>query len=320
MRKNCGVGNGARAGHEGGDDCVICAKENPDDGPIEISQVIEGLSYHKEEKRAELRLVFVVHNPNTVPMGFRIIHRANVVAELARFHPAGMDEGLKLIHELYGARIRLEGKEPGQALFFPRISCLTASEVPDTVSLAGPGGVLKDPKHRIPLQPEFAPDPGKPQSYTSFRIPPLSPGERTLFVVRLTIPPDAYQYLIDDRTSFSVGSYTRILRAIRALDLATAPEAGRHLFETKIAPERCHLVPAAYDIVIFQDRLGDPVDVHSESMFITRVHPIEHRLAHQVLWYFGNPVEEFYLQLSLPRFASVGRNTRGFAIEGAARI
>jgi hypothetical protein len=290
-------------------DCVICTKEAPDSPGVKIEQVIEGLVYHRRGKRGEILLLFLIHNPNRNPTAFRIVHRGNVSAELRPFSFSFESEALETIKSLYSERIREKKGDPQTALFHKRINCLSASLEPVEASLLGPSRCFENGHRSIPLDRDF-PASSAP-SFSSFLVPALDPGERVLFTVSIDM--DINPYLPDDPPFFSVDSYTRLVRDILAYDVPNATPQGRDLFLRSIEPKQYHLAPDAYDIVIFQ-QLGDPVVVSSESICIVRVRPDNEELAAKVLWFFGKPVDEFYMVLSYARDGSNRADNSGFAI------
>jgi hypothetical protein len=273
---------------------VICVGDRSESPRIEIDQVIEGLAYHRAKGRVEIRLFFVVHNPTNENAGFRVVHRGDVEAELRPFTFETDDAVAETISALYAARLKPNDGDKQTAYFHSRVNCLGASPVPEVVSLTGPGGCFKGRKDSLRLNAEFGR--GPMPSYTSFRIPEIAAGERSLFQMSLTISGASYDYLVKSPPWFSVDSYTRLLRDIRAYDLQRANDEAKRLFEESIAPEAFHLIPTAYDIVIFQ-ALGDPVQVLSGSLAILPVRPDDPVLAEEVLWFFGQPASEFYLKL-----------------------
>ena len=281
-------------------DCVICTREKPGADAPRILQIIEGLTYHKGARCVDIALVFVVHNPSTQHVRFRVLHRGSVDGWLQPFSLEPPTDQMRILTQLYAGRIKENPRDPGSVLFHQRVNCLFTDPEPLPVSLAGPGGCFAGGKGVIRLN-AVPRDVTSPRAFTSYTIPPdgcslMQPGERSVFVLSLQVPAESYEQFVTKGGTFSVDSWLRLKREIEAIDLPRADAQEQQFYREQIAPAEAILHPDAYDIVIFQE-LGDRVHVDSGSIHITPVRPANEALARKVLWFFGHP-QEFYLELS----------------------
>jgi len=327
--------NARRAG--GGGDCIICVKKEPDDLPLDVIQVIEGMAHHRENKCVDIPILMVVHNPHDKPIAMRIVHRAFVRASLKRFrfHDEKSSENeswesrdprkkqmMDVLRGLYASRLQ---DKSGTAIFQRRVNCLGLRQELDTLSLEGPNQCFSE-KEEIDLEPDFDRDfvffqglllnrSGEEQipSYCSYSLPAVGAGRTELFVLWLTLKGAAYQRLIGDSDIFTVDSSARLLRQIKTFDLDVASDDAKKFHNQYIEPNGAIIVPAAYDIVIFQDEMGDSIALDTGSISILPVQPKSERWAKQALWFYGHP-EEFYLVL---RYKSEPTPTTpvGFVVE-----
>lgn len=311
----------ARQGREGRGDCIVCVKQHPDGLGLEVRQVVEGLAHHRNRRRVDIPILIAVRNPHDVPVAMRVVHRAFVKASLKqfRFRSAGSaaKEGwedrdpskkqlMSVMRALYAGRLREDPDKPGTAIFHARMNCLRALPEAETFSLDGPGGCFSE-RDEVDLSPEF--DQGEAPSFCSYMLPHVEPGQGELFVLWLTLEGDSYERLIGDGRLFTVDSYSRLLRQIKAFDVPEAPDDGKRVYRDHIQPQGAIIAPAAYDIVIFQGNLGDPMVIEAGSVCILQVQPEDVRLSEKVLWFYGQP-EEFYLVL---RHKSAGAKTKSVA-------
>jgi len=291
---------------DGGADCVILADAGAGRSGIEILQVIESLSYRRDDHVVEILLDIISHNRGDKPAQYRAVHRGGVTARLARFPSAGTGDCRQIIlRELYGDRII--DKDEHTILFQPRLNCCAIEDKHLDISLDGPGQCLQGVADSIPLVPEIGGDqPGA--AFTSYLLPPpdsgkaIAPGEFAVCRLEITVPPVTYGRLVENRDWFSVDSYGRLIRDIVSFDLPEVDQAYSTFCEEHLARSDVVLPPVAYDIVVFQtaETRGYPVKVESSSMCIERVYPgdpeVAKRLEHQVLWFFGHK-HEFHLRL-----------------------
>jgi hypothetical protein len=96
-------------------------------------------------------------------------------------------------------------------------------------------------------------------------------------------------------------------------DLDEASDEGREFYRQHIEPADSIIGPDRYDIVIFQDDLGDTIAVEFGSMYILQVESSDKRLADQTLWFYGQP-EEFYLILRYESPTAPREETFGFVV------
>lgn len=293
-------------------DCIICAREHPDGPDLKVDQVIEGLAHRREEERVEIPILLNVRNPDDdVPAVMRVVHRTFVTARLQRFRFDSENPLLSTMRDLYAGRLRPRSEDPSTAFFHRRINCLRATPEPDIVGLNGPGGCFEG-KDEVELTPEF--DQGDEPSFSSFLLPPVAPRRRELFVLWLTLEGESYRQLVGDGRLFTVDSYSRLLRQLKTFDVPNAPEAGKKIYRDYIEPPAAIIAPAAYDIVIFQGDLGDPIAVEAGSICILPVQPENKQLAENVLWFYGQP-KEFYLVLRYgPPSGGTQPATEGFVV------
>jgi hypothetical protein len=316
----------------GGGDCVVCVKQDPDGPALEVSQVIEGMAHHRDLDRVDIPILMAVRNPGDVPVAMRIVHRAFVKASLKRFRfrpegPSGKkgweekdpykQQLMDVLRGLYAARLREDPENPRTALFYRRVNCLGTQQEPETLSLDGPDGCFLQEDEFDP-PPQF--DQGETPSFCSYMLPPVAPRQADLFVLWLTLEGPSYQRLVRQGGMFTVDSHSRLLRQIKAFDVDLASENGRDFYCRHVAPRQAIISPAAYDIVIFQGDMGDPIAVEAGSICILQVQPEDKSLDSKVLWFFGQP-EEFYLVL---RYESVPAEprpaTNGFVVGKRATL
>lgn len=309
----------------GGGDCIVCVRQEPGGPGLDVLQVIEGLAHHRVDERVDIPMLMAVRNPGTTRVAMRVVHRAFVKASLKRFRfrapcsaaKDGWEDRdpykkrlMSVMRSLYAGRLRKNPDKPGTALFHARVNCLRARQEAEVLSLDGPGGCFSK-QDEVDLSPEF--DQGEVPSFCSYLLPPVEPGQGELFVLWLTLEGDSYRRLVGDGRLFTVDSYSRLLRQIKAFDVPEAPDEGKKLHRDHVQPDQAIIAPAAYDIVIFQGNLGDPIAVEAGSICILQVQPEDEHLAEKVLWFYGQP-EEFYLVL---RYESVGEAkpaTNGFVV------
>ena len=310
---------------EGGD-CIVCMAEKPDGSPLEVIQVIEGIAHHREDERIDLPFLMVVHNSHrTEAARLRVVHRASVTASLRRFRfhasQSSAVEGwegrdprhkqmMDTLRALYAGRLHENPDEPGTALFWGRMNCLGVHQKAIKLSLNGPDGCFGD-TDELSLPPEFPQE--ETPSYCSFLLPPVAPRQTELFVLWLTLEGKSYRRLIGDSGIFTVDSCTRLLRQIKAFDLEVASAKGRDFYYQYIEPKKSLISPAAYDVVILQGEMGDPIAVEDGSICILQVQPEIEHLARQVLWFFGQP-DEFYLILRYESAETWKPATTGFVV------
>jgi len=318
-----------------GGDCIVCIKKSPKDDDLKIIQIVEGMAHHRNEQRVEMPILMVVHNPHDKPLEMRVVHRAFVEVSLKRFYPSENPQPrdswerrdpkkkplMDVLRDLYAGRLRGIQGNPEAALFHQRVNFLGSKQEANMLSLKGPDDCFADKDERN-LEPEFDREvlwdqqpidsSGKKRepSYCSYLLPAIAARKTELFVLWLTLKGTSYQRLIGDSGTFTVDSDARLLRQIRAFDLKNASVDGKKTYKKYIEPEGSILTPTAYDIVVFQGKLGDSIVVATGSICILQVQPKKESLAKQVLWFYGQP-EEFYLVLrygseSLPMSATTG--------------
>jgi hypothetical protein len=302
----------------GSSDCIICAREYPEEAGkedskeprLEVLQVIEGLAYHPEVPTVEIVFIFVVQNSRPGPSRLRVVHRGGVDSSLQPFTLESNLPQDRILRGLYADRIKRNDDVPGTIRFYKRINCLGRDLEPVVVSLAGPGSCFSRSKDAISLTPEVS-DAAENPAYTSYLIPPadydpMPAEERCIFTLCTTLHKETYERLVTDR--FSVDSYTRLKRDIETQDLPHADQRAKDFYDRYIRPEHAIIAPQAYDIVIFQ-KLGGPVEVKSESIRITAGRPANGELSDEVLWFFGQPEdEEFLLILSYAKGESTNNS------------
>jgi len=311
----------ARQGREDRGDCIVCVKPRLEDPALQVLQVVEGLAHHRNRRRVDIPILIAVRNPHDVPVAMRVVHRAFVKASLKRFRfrPAGSTakdgwedrdrykkQLMSVMRDLYAGRLREDPDKPETAIFHARMNCLRARQEAEEYSLNGPGGCFSD-RDEFDLSPEF--DQGDVPSFCSYMLPPVEPGWGELFVLWLTLEGGSYERLIGDGRLFTVDSYSRLLRQIKAFDVPEASDKGKQVYRDHIQPQEAIIAPDAYDIVIFQGNLGDPMVIETGSVCILQVQPEDEQLAKKVLWFYGQP-EEFYLVL---RHESAGAKTKSVA-------
>lgn len=289
-------------------DCIVCVRQDPNGPALEVRQVIEGLSYHRADERVDIPILMAVRNPGDTPVAMRVVHRAHVKASLKQFCFRAEDSGSKkgwedkdpfkkrlmdIMRDLYAGRLRENPDKPATALFHPRVNCLRAQQEPEVLSLNGPSGCFSD-REEFDLSAEFAQ--GAKPSFSSYVLPPVAPGQGELFVLWLTVEGESYRRLVGERRLFTVDSHSRLLRQIKAFDVPDAPDEGKKIYCEHIEPIQAIIAPSAYDIVIFQGDLGDPIAIEAGSICILQVQPEDKRLSKKALWFYGQP-EEFYLVL-----------------------
>jgi hypothetical protein len=309
----------------GGGDCVICVKQDPNWPALEVSQVIEGLAHHRAEERVDIPILMVVRNPGDTPIALRVAHRAFVMASLKRFRFRPERSGVKgwedqdpykkrlmdVMRGLYAGRLQENPDKPGTALFHRRVNCLVAQQEPETLSLDGPDGCFLQ-KDELDPPPQFAQ--AETPSFCSYLLPPVAPRQAELFVLWLTLEGPSYRRLVGKGGTFTVDSHTRLLRQIKAFDVDLASDAGKDFYHRHVEPDQAIITSAAYDIVIFQGDLGDPIAVEAGSICILQVQPDDKSLAEKVLWFYGQP-EEFYLVLRYESASTAPKPaTNGFVV------
>ncbi|MFC1763621.1 hypothetical protein ACFL6U_16275 [Planctomycetota bacterium] len=295
-----------------GSDCIILTSEYPQGPSLVARQVIEGLRYIAEEKRVEITLIIELENPHSIAARARVVHRGDISGWIEPFTFESEEPALRLLSRLYSDRIVCDPNGEGTVLFYPRVNCLAVSHKPIEVSLKGPSGCFANGQRHLELEPESPR--GLHPSFTSFLLPPVEPDRKELFVLNLRLESTTYEYLLEQRPWFSVSSYTRLLSDIAAFDVEFASKESRILFNSNIAPNNAHLVPEAYDIIIFQ-ALGNAVEVMDGSVCILPVRHSDKELAEKVLWFYGNPVSEFYLELCYQGISKV-EHPRSFVASG----
>jgi len=319
--------------HGVGGDCVICVKENPDDPDLDVLQIVEGMAHRQEDERVEIPLLMIVRNPWDIPLAMRVIHRGLVKASLKRFcfsdRKTSDDEGwenrdlrkkqmMDTLRGLYAGRLCANPDGSGTALFHRRVNSLGLRQKPDTLFLDGPDQCfIKKKKDEISIRSEF-PQGSKP-SFCSFLLPPVAPKRMELFVLWLTLEGKYYRELIGDTGIFTVDSHTRLIRQIRTTDIKNASPEGQEFYSQYVEPDktwsypRTILNPAAYDIVILQGDMSDPIIVEAGSICILQVRPEKKSLKKQALWFYGQP-DEFYLVLRYEEKSAWKPPTSGFII------
>jgi len=305
----------------GNGDCVICLREKPGGDALNVIQVIEGMSHDRKKKRVDIPLLMVVHNPHDTAVAMRIVHRAFVTASLKRFHfdSSGGEnwedhdprkkQMMDVLRGLYAGRLWRHEKT-GIPLFLRRINCLGLRQKADELSLEGFNKYFTE-KGEYDLEPEFPQD--KTPSYCSYLLPTVAPKQIELFVIWLTFDGESYERLIGDNGIFTVDSYTRLLRQIKAFDLDLASPEGRKFYHNHIESDNSIIAPDAYDIVIFQGDQDAPIAVEAGSICILQVQSDKEHLSKQSLWFYGQP-EEFYLILRYESAAAPKPASNGFVI------
>jgi hypothetical protein len=270
----------------GRSDCVICAKENPKDPPLNIIQVIEGLLYNTAAHIVRVLLWFIVENTSDKAVRFRVIHRGAVTGQLRPFPFRPRNPRDKILRQLYSRRFCTDDNDPFNLSFYRRVNCTGLDPDPLRLSLGGTRRA-KRLRPEIPIGRGHAP-------FTSFLTPEVHPGEPSIWLLDLKLQRATYDRLVGDH-GFSVDSYARIKRDILTYELSGISPHSK-FFDRHIAPDDLIVVPMAYDIAIFQD-LGTPVAVEYDSMYVTPVRPVDDFLASRVLWFLGESADEFFLSL-----------------------
>jgi hypothetical protein len=278
-----------------GSDCAILTISHPGAPMVLARQVIEGLSFHSTQRWVDIMILLELENPGDEPAATRVVHRGDVTGWLEPFSFNTDDPALNLLGRLYSGRITQKPEDPTVALIYPRANCLAVADSPVEVSLTGPSDCFAGGKRNIQLTPECLK--GEHPSFTSFLLPEMAPRSRDFFVLRMRIEGLTYAYLMEQYPWFSVASYTRLLRDIKAFDVARASQEAGDLFQTHIEPENMHIIPEAYDIVLFRNSDSTPIEVMDDSVCILPVRPESSELAEKAIWFFGNPASEFYIEL-----------------------
>ncbi|MCX5643110.1 MAG: hypothetical protein NTZ17_00245 [Phycisphaerae bacterium] len=295
-------------------DCVVLIAEFREGPYLVARQVIEGLQYSKKNKRIDITLILELENPNTVPTCVRVAHRGDVDGWLEPFTFGTEDRALRLLTSLYSNRIVRNPGNPRNAFFYPRVNCLAVAVQPTVVSLEGPTRCFVDGIGARKLEPEMPK--GAHPSFTSFLLPAVAPKAKDLFVLRLRFEGATYEHLLGQQPWFSVSSYRRLLSDIAAFDMVNASPKAQKLFRDSIEPVQAHIVPEAYDVVLFQD-IGDPVEVMDGSVCILPVRHEDDQLARQVLWFYGKPASDFYLELRYADSRPAGPPDDCFIVSGS---
>ncbi|MBN1974501.1 MAG: hypothetical protein JW787_12755 [Sedimentisphaerales bacterium] len=277
-----------------GSDCIVLTSEWPTCPSLIARQVTEGLVFKNEDREVYITLILFLENPYTIPMRARVVHRGDVQGWLEPFDFETENEALNLLNRLYSDRIIQNTNDDKSILFYPRVNCLSIAQQPIEYSIAGPEGCFMNEQHKIDLKPEN--HRGKEPSFTSFLLPPLAPKAKDMFVLNLKFDGATYDYLIGQQPWLSVSSYTRLLNEIATFDTVYATREAKELFYTHIQPNKAHIAPEAYDIVLFQT-LGTPVEVMDGSICIIPVRHSDRKLAKEMLWFYGKPSSDFYLEL-----------------------
>jgi hypothetical protein len=275
-------------------------------------QVVEGLRYSRKDKCVDITLILELENGSDISACVRVVHRGDVDGWLEPFTFDPENDALRLLTRLYSDRIVRNPDNPRGALFYPRVNCLAVADQPAEVSLDGPGKCFAGKAGLLKLERETPK--GVHPSFTSFLLPAITPKTRELFVLRLRFGQPTYEYLVGPW--FSVSSYRRLLSDIATFDMVNASPQAQDLFRGSIEPVEAHIVPEAYDIVLFQD-IGDPVEVMDGSVCILPVRHDDDGLARQVLWFYGKPASDFYLELRYAACRPAGPPEDCFIVSGS---
>jgi hypothetical protein len=289
-------------------DCVIFTTDPPSRRGLKVLQVIERLTYYREEEKVDIVLdVFTKHDGDK-PLRYRVVHRGWATATLHAFQVGKTgDEKQRIFSQLYADRINKNPSDPQTLLFFPRVNCFGTSQEATTVSLLGPGGCFEQLEDGITLDPEIPTGPGA--AFTSFLLPPpgcseIMPGECAVCRITLSLPKETYRRFVAS-DQFTVESYSRLLRCIETYDLQHADKAQVDLYDRSMRSREAVIKPERYDIVIHQHPGGVVVaERGSTSITPARIH--DEQLAEKVLWFFGEPAE-FNLKLRFRKNGSASQ-------------
>lgn len=290
---------------EGGD-CVICAKEEPKQSGLKILHITEGLSYHPGEQTVRVYINLISKHEGDAPVRFRVIHRYNTVARLKKFRLIDPhDRRPEILSKILAERLTEVPDNPEVVIFHKRVNCFGTDPNGVEVSLAGPGRCLEQIDDQ-PLDSEIE-EPREDVPFSSYLIPPLGarkiePGETAICTLELEMTGHTYEKRIKDGSDISVDSYARLMRDIKTYDL---PRQGndkfKELYNTKIEPKSKSAIipPDEYDIIIFQEELGQSVELKSGSISITPVRLPDEALSGKALLFYGEG-SEFSLRFAYP--------------------